>query len=49
VSKNQKGDDFTISVTRALPAHVSQAEIRLIKAHLGELLQRIIRETDQED
>lgn len=49
MSKNQKDDDFTISVTRALPVNVSQAEIRLIKAHLGELLQRIIREEDQED
>lgn len=40
---------MTVSMTGALPVDASQAEIRLIKAHLGELLRRIVRETDQED
>lgn len=50
MSKHQQDDSYTITVNLELPEKsVHPAEIRLIAAHLGELLQHIIREADTEE
>lgn len=50
MSKNQKDDGFTITVSMEFPKDsISPAELRLITAHLGELLQHVIRETETEE
>ena len=50
MSKHQNDDGFTITVNLEVPEKtVYPAEIRLIAAHLGELLQFVIREADTEE
>jgi hypothetical protein len=50
VSKHQNDDVFTITVNLELPDNsIHPVEIRLIAAHLGELLQHVIRETETEE
>lgn len=50
MSKHQIDDGFTITVNFEAPdKDVYPTEIRLIAAHLGELLQQVIRESDTEE
>jgi hypothetical protein len=48
VSNYQKDDGFTITVNLEVPGEtIYLAELRLIQAHLGELLRDIIRDTEE--
>jgi hypothetical protein len=48
--KQKKDDGFTITVNLEVPEKtINPAELRLIAAHLGELLQHVIRETETEE
>jgi hypothetical protein len=49
VSKHHNDDGFTITVNLEVPEKVYPPELRLIQAHLGELLQHVIRETETEE
>jgi len=50
VNKHQNDDGFNINVNLELPdKSIHPAEIRLIAAHLGELLLHVIRETETEE
>jgi hypothetical protein len=50
VSKHQIDDGFTISDNLEVPEKsIHPAEIRLIQAHLGELMQHVIREIEMEE
>jgi hypothetical protein len=50
VSKHLIDDGFTITVNLEVPEKtIIPAELRLIQAHLGELLQHVIRETETEE
>ena len=50
MSKHQNDECFTITVNWEMPEKsIHPAEIRLIAASLGELLQHVIREAEMED
>lgn len=50
MSVHHNDDGFTITVNLAVPEKtIHPPELRLIAAHLGELLQMVIRETDTEE
>jgi hypothetical protein len=47
LSRQQKDEEYTVTVDMQLPKdYVHEAEIRLITANLGELLKRVIRDTE---
>jgi hypothetical protein len=48
VSNHQNDDGFTITVNLEVPGKtIHPAELRLIQAHLGELLRDVIRDTEE--
>jgi len=49
VSKPKQDEKFKIAVHFISEGDVMPAEINLIESQLGELLQQVIRESDQED
>jgi hypothetical protein len=50
VSIHHNDDSFTITAKLEVPEKtIYPAELSLIAAHLGELLQQVIRETDTEE
>jgi hypothetical protein len=49
LNKKNKNEGCKVMFHFIFSDDVTPAEIRLIENHLGELLQQIIRETDQED
>lgn len=43
----QKGEDYIVTIDLDLPKdHVDEAEIRLVSACLGELLKRVLQDTE---
>ena len=47
MSKQRKNEEYIVTVDLKLPKdHVNEAEIRLVAACLGELLKRVIRDTE---
>lgn len=47
MSRQRKDEEYVVTVDMQLPkGHIDEAEIRLVTACLGELLKRVIQDTE---